>query len=125
MSIVKTIAYMSTLIMAIVISWALTKSNIFVEGNTILALPWGIVTFVDLYIGFLYVGIWMVIREKLLHSILWIISLFFLGNLATSIFILYCIKEVNNHKVTIIFYKKINEFTKIAIKLQLNTIKYN
>ena len=78
MSIVKTIAYMSTLIMAIVISWALTKSNIFVEGNTILALPWGIVTFVDLYIGFLYVGIWMVIREKLLHSILWIISLFFL-----------------------------------------------
>ena len=81
MSIVKTIAYMSTLIMAIVISWALTKSNIFVEGNTILALPWGIVTFVDLYIGFLYVGIWMVIREKLLHSILWIISLFFLGNL--------------------------------------------
>ena len=108
MSIVKTIAYMSTLIMAIVISWALTKSNIFVEGNTILALPWGIVTFVDLYIGFLYVGIWIVIREKLLHSILWIISLFFLGNLATSIFILYCIKDCGGDFKKFFLGKKIS-----------------
>ena len=93
MSIVKTIAYLLTLIMGGIIIWANSQSNFFENAGEVASTPWGLVTLVDLYIGFIFVAIWMIFREEGVRRIIWLLGLFFLGNLTTAIYILYCIKS--------------------------------
>jgi len=97
MPIVKTIAYLSTLIMGGIIVWANFQGNIFKNAGTVASTPWGIVTLVDLYIGFLFIGLWIIFREKGISRIIWLVGLFFLGNLTTALYIIYCIKEANGN----------------------------
>ena len=97
MSIVKTIAYLSTLIMGVIIVWANFQSNFFENAGIVASTPWGIVTLVDLYIGFLFIGLWIIFREKGISRIIWLVGLFFLGNLTTALYIIYCIKEADGN----------------------------
>ena len=57
MNLVKTIAYLSTLIMGGIIIWANSKSNFLANAGKVAETEWGIVTLVDLYIGFLFIAI--------------------------------------------------------------------
>ena len=95
MNLVKTIAYLSTLIMGGIIIWANSKSNFLANAGKVAETEWGIVTLVDLYIGFLFIAIWMCFREKGFQRVAWLIGLFFLGNLTTAVYIIYCIKTSN------------------------------
>jgi hypothetical protein len=50
------------------------------DGAKILANPWGIVSLVDLYVGFALFSGWIVFREKaLLPSVLWVALMMVLG----------------------------------------------
>ena len=90
MNLVKTIAYLSTLIMGGIIIWANSKSNFLADAGKVAQTEWGIVTLVDLYIGFIFVGIWMCFREKGFSRVAWLIGLFFLGNLTrTPLFFIF------------------------------------
>ena len=79
MNLVKTIAYLSTLIMGGIIIWANSKSNFLANAGKVAETEWGIVTLVDLYIGFLFIAIWMCFREEGFQRVAWLIGLFFLG----------------------------------------------
>ena len=107
MSIVKTIAYLSTLIMGGIIVWANFQSNFFKNTSKVASTAWGIITLVDLYIGFIFIGLWIIFREKGISIIIWFVGLFFLGNLTTALHIIYCIKEVNGN-LEIFFIEKRN-----------------
>jgi hypothetical protein len=51
-----------------------TVDNFSAEGAELLAMPWGIVSLVDLYVGFSLFSCWIVFREKEIQpSILWVI----------------------------------------------------
>lgn len=51
---------------------------------------WGITTLVDLYVGLLLVGVWIVIAERsFLRASPWIVALLLLGNLATAAYVLW------------------------------------
>ncbi len=54
----------AALILAIVIIWAFQRADFWVSFAAITADPWGIVTLVDLYAGFLLFGAVIILVEK-------------------------------------------------------------
>ncbi len=94
MTITKIISYFITLSMAVVIFWAQGEVTIF--DSPIPDLPWGIVSLVDLYSGFILIAIWMIYREKNYTSVVWVFFLMILGNLTTAVYVIYCINNSEN-----------------------------
>jgi hypothetical protein len=94
MTITKVISYFISFAMMSVILWAQNQTSIF--DSLIPSLPWGIVSLVDLYSGFILIAIWMIYREENYSSILWVFFLMTLGNLTTAIYVIYCINTSNN-----------------------------
>ena len=62
MTITKVISYFISLAMISVILWAQNQTSLF--DSIIPTLPWGIVSLVDLYSGFILIGIWMIYQKK-------------------------------------------------------------
>ena len=83
MTITKVIAYLITIAMVSTIFWAQNQVSLF--DSIIPSLPWGIVSLVDLYAGFILVGIWIFYKEKTVSALVWIFFIMTLGNLTTAI----------------------------------------
>ena len=59
------------------------------DGGEIIANPWGKVSLVDLYVGFILFSAWIIFREKsLLISIIWVILMMILGYFTASLYVL-------------------------------------
>ena len=91
MTITKVIAYLITIAMVSTIFWAQNQVSLF--DSTIPSLPWGIVSLVDLYAGFILIGIWISYKEKWLSALMWIFFLMILGNLTTAIYVIYSLNK--------------------------------
>jgi len=87
MTITKIISYIITVSMIGVILWAQGQVPIF--DSPIPKLPWGIVSLVDLYAGFILFSIWIFYKEPMNKSIVWVFFVMILGNLATALYVLY------------------------------------
>jgi len=90
MRLAKIVSLIGVLAMSGIITWAFTSGNFSEEGGRLLSMPWGIVSMVDLYVGFTLFSCWIVYREKsLIRSIVWVILMmtlgFFTGSLYTFI----------------------------------------
>jgi hypothetical protein len=84
----KILAVLGIMIMAGAILYAMIYGDFRQEGRMILSIPWGIVSLVDLYIGFFLFSGWIVYREtSRWHSIVWIVLLMFLGFLIGAIYV--------------------------------------
>ena len=94
MTITKVISYFISLAMISVILWAQNQTSLF--DSIIPTLPWGIVSLVDLYSGFILIAIWMIYREKIYTSVVWVFFLMLLGNLTTAVYVIYCIYNSKN-----------------------------
>jgi hypothetical protein len=80
MRIVKIIALAGLLAMTAILVYGFTVGNFSAEGAKLLAMPWGIVSLVDLYVGFTLFACWIVFREKAwLPSLVWVILMMVLG----------------------------------------------
>jgi len=80
MKIVKLIALLGVLAMSGILVYGFTVGNFSGEGTRLLAMPWGIVSLVDLYVGFTLFSAWIVYREKaLLPSLIWVVLMMVLG----------------------------------------------
>jgi hypothetical protein len=87
MKIAKIISLAGLLAMTGILIYAFTKGDFFTEGAQILAMPWGIVSLVDLYVGFTLFSCWIVFREKaLLPSVFWVILMMVLGFWAGALY---------------------------------------
>jgi hypothetical protein len=74
MKIAKLIALVGLLAMTGILIYGFTIGDFSAEGTRLLAMPWGIVSLVDLYVGFALFSGWIVFREKaMLPSIIWVI----------------------------------------------------
>ena len=88
MNLVKTIALLGLLAMTAIIIFAFTTGDFLGEGAQILAMPWGIVSLVDLYTGFILFSCWIAFREKaFLPSLFWIILMMLMGFWAGSLYV--------------------------------------
>ena len=76
------------LILTIGIYWASVESNVFQGIKEMLALRWGVVTFLDFYIGATVIGVWIsVIEKSIFRGVIWTLSIYLLGNLATLVYL--------------------------------------
>lgn len=88
------IAVLGTLAMAVVILWAALSINFFEAGAELMANPWGVVSLVDLYVGFIIFSAWIAYREtSLLVKIIWTVLMMVFGFLTASIYLLFVIRQ--------------------------------
>jgi hypothetical protein len=80
MKLAKAISLLGLLAMTGILIFAFTSGDLSAEGSKLLAMPWGIVSLVDLYVGFTLFSCWIVYREKaVLPSIVWVVLMMVLG----------------------------------------------
>ncbi len=62
------------------------------DGAELLANPWGIVSLVDLYVGFILFSMWIVFREPgPLSAAIWVVLMMVFGFLAGAVYVLYAL----------------------------------
>jgi len=87
MKIAKTIALLGLLAMTGILIYGFTVGNFSAEGAKLMAMPWGIVSLVDLYVGFALFSCWIAFREKApLPSVIWIVLMMVLGFWAGALY---------------------------------------
>ena len=91
MTITKIISYFISVTMTIVIIWAQSEVSIF--ESTIPSLPWGVVSLVDLYSGFILFSLWIFYKENIISSILWTFFVMTLGSFTIALYIIYSINK--------------------------------
>ncbi len=97
MKFAKILAWIGLLAMTIALLNGFINGSFFEDGQVIINNPWGIVSLVDLYVGFLLLAMWIAFREKtLVSSILWIISLMILGFFIGSLYVLISLYKSEN-----------------------------
>jgi hypothetical protein len=87
------VALLGLLTMTGILIYAFTTGNFTQEGNILLSMPWGIVSLVDLYVGFVLFSGWIVYREKsLARSIVWVALMMVLGFFTASLYTLIALQ---------------------------------
>jgi len=93
MKIAKVIAALGLLAMTVVLVYGFTVGNFSEDGAKIMANPWGIVSLVDLYVGFTLFSGWIVYREKAwLPSVIWVVLMMTLGFWAGALYTLIALQ---------------------------------
>jgi hypothetical protein len=94
MKLAKAIALLCLLAMTGVLVYAFVAGDFGKEGGQLLSMPWGIVSLVDLYAGFVLFSGWIVYREKSLpRSALWIVLVMVLGFWTASLYTLLALQR--------------------------------
>jgi len=82
-----TLLIIGAVVIAATIVYALLFGNFIPEAKMLLPLPWFQLSMVDLYLGFLLFGCWILYREdSRITAICWIILLLILGNVVACIY---------------------------------------
>ena len=93
MQLAKAIALLGLLAMTGVLIYGFTAGDIAGEGRQLLAMPWGIVSLVDLYVGFSLFSAWIVYRERsFLRSLIWVVLMMTLGFFTASLYALLALQ---------------------------------
>jgi hypothetical protein len=89
MKIAKIIAWLGLVAMTAVLFNGFINGNFGSDGAELMANPWGIVSLVDLYVGFALFSIWIAFREKTVTSAaIWIVLMMVLGFFTASLYVL-------------------------------------
>ena len=94
MKLATSIALLGLLAMTGVLIYGFTVGDFGAEGNRLMTMPWGIVSLVDLYVGFTLFSCWIVFRERAwLPSILWVALMMLLGFWAGALYTLIALRS--------------------------------
>jgi hypothetical protein len=97
MKIAKIISLLGILAMTGVLIYGFTVGDFGGEGSQLLAMPWGIVSLVDLYVGFTLFSAWIVYRERSAISIIWVILMMVLGFFTASLYVFIALQKSNGN----------------------------
>jgi hypothetical protein len=87
MKLAKWISALGVLAMTIVLIYGFTAGDFRSDGAQLLANPWGVVSMVDLYTGFILFSAWIVFRENSIpRAIFWVILMMVLGFFTASLY---------------------------------------
>ena len=87
------LAAVGLIAMGAVLVYAFTQGDFAAEGSTLLSMPWGIVSLVDLYVGFALFTGWIVYREASWpRALVWIALVMVLGFFAASLYTLLALR---------------------------------
>ncbi|GAB1471271.1 hypothetical protein MASR2M66_21490 [Chloroflexota bacterium] len=87
MNIAKVISGLGMLAMTAVLIRGFTSGDFGTDGAALLQNPWGVVSIIDLYTGFILFSGWIIYREKSIgRAIIWVILMMVLGFFAGSLY---------------------------------------
>jgi len=76
----KVIVLILAIVMGVTLVYGYTQGDLAADGAVMLSIPWGIVSLVDVYVGFTLFSGWMVFREpSRLRALLWVFLIMVLG----------------------------------------------
>jgi hypothetical protein len=88
MKIIKIISGLGIIAMSAVLLYGFIVGDFSSDGAKIVSNPWGIVSLVDLYTGFILFSAWIVYREKnILPAVIWVILMMVLGFFTASLYV--------------------------------------
>jgi hypothetical protein len=88
MKLAKLVSLIGVLAMTAVLIFGFTQGDFFVDGGEILSNPWGIVSMVDLYVGFVLFSMWIVFREKnWMTAFIWMVLMMVLGFFTGALYV--------------------------------------
>lgn len=94
MKVTKYIALIGLLAMTGVIAYGFMAGDFSSDGAELLANPWGVVSLVDLYVGFTVFSMWIAFREaNVVAAVIWIIFMMGLGSFTACLYVLYAIGQ--------------------------------
>jgi len=89
MKLAKIISVVGVVAMTAVLVYAFSAGDFAADGGELLANPWGVVSLVDLYTGFILFSGWIVYREESIPSaIFWVVLMMVLGFFTGSLYAL-------------------------------------
>lgn len=92
----KIISVIGILAMMTALIYGFTVGDFGVDGRKILQNPWGIVSLVDLYTGFILFSGWIIFREKSwMRSVVWVLLMMVLGFFIASLYSLITLYQSN------------------------------
>ena len=96
MKFAKFLALFGILAMTAVLIYGFTVGNFRSDGAELLKNPWGIVSLVDLYVGFALFSAWIIYREKSFgRSLIWVILMMVLGFFTASLYVFMALNKSN------------------------------
>ncbi len=85
----KRITWIGLIAMTIGLGNGFINGDFFSDGADLLANPWGVMSLIDLYVGFVLFAMWIVFREaKLFPMIIWITLVMVLGFFTACLYVL-------------------------------------
>ncbi|KAA3646281.1 MAG: DUF1475 domain-containing protein [Chloroflexi bacterium] len=92
MQIAKFVSIVGIVAMSAVLIYGFTVGDFALDGAELVQNPWGVVSLVDLYVGFILFSGWIVYREKsIARSIVWVVLMMVLGFFTASLYTLLAI----------------------------------
>lgn len=103
----KIISAIGIFLMTAAIIFGFVQGNFSEEGSILLKMPWGIVSMIDLYVGFTLFSCWIWYREKeLWKKFTWIFLMMTLGFFTGSLYVfLALMKSKGNWKKFFMGYR--------------------
>jgi hypothetical protein len=90
----KVISFLGILAMGTALIYGFTVGDFFGEGGQLLDMPWGIVSLVDVYTGFILFSMWIIFREQSLGvAILWTVAMMVLGFFTGSLYVFLALQK--------------------------------
>jgi hypothetical protein len=97
----KIVAWLGLIGMTIVLINGFVNGNFSQDGGALIANPWGVVSLVDLYAGFLLFSLWIAFREKsAISAVIWIILMMVLGFWTGSLYVLITLYKTKGDWLT-------------------------
>jgi len=88
------VAGLGALAMVVILVYGFVVGDFAGEGSRLLVMPWGRVSLVDLYVGFVLFSCWILFREGVTpRSAMWIAAVMVLGSLAISLYVLVALRS--------------------------------
>ena len=84
--------------MTSVILYAAVNGNGSEELDWLVTHPWGVVSLVDLYVGFTLFSLWIFLREEsAITALVWTVFVMCLGNFTTSVYVFRALRSSNGN----------------------------
>lgn len=94
MRVAMLVSIIGVLAMTLVLGYGFIIGDFFDDGALIMSNPWGIVSLVDLYVGFSLFSVWIVYREKsIVSGSIWVILMMVLGFFTGALYVLIALLQ--------------------------------
>ena len=97
MKLAKFIALLGAAAQGGILVYGFMQGDFAAAGQFFFKDPWGIVSLVDVYVGFMFFSAWIIFREKsLLTALLWVAAIIILGNFPAGVYAFLALQNSGN-----------------------------